>query len=220
MIDRAVVSTDHEEIASAAQAAGLDAPFRRPETLSGDRIADWDVLEHALREMEAQDGVTYDIVLMLQPTSPGRTAVHVEQTLRKLVDGEFRCGLDGERNRQQGASAEAACRRAGRRPRLLRSARRRDRGSPAACTRSFIATDLHMRSRASAWSSRERSRAPAPGQSLPKATFPTSTPSLTLNGPNSCSPAKSADQALTPAVQSESGQALRHGKACRSGCGW
>ncbi|HSO46551.1 MAG TPA: acylneuraminate cytidylyltransferase family protein, partial [Rhizobiaceae bacterium] len=89
MIDRAVVSTDHEEIASVAEAAGLAAPFRRPEELSGDRIGDWDVLEQALREMEAQDGVTYDIILMLQPTSPGRTADHVEQTLRKLVDGKF-----------------------------------------------------------------------------------------------------------------------------------
>ncbi len=89
MIDRAVVSTDHEEIASAAEAAGLAAPFRRPEALSGDRIADWDVLEHALREMEAQDGEKYDVVVMLQPTSPGRTAAHVEETLRKLVDEDF-----------------------------------------------------------------------------------------------------------------------------------
>ncbi|HSO48740.1 MAG TPA: hypothetical protein VLQ68_12510, partial [Rhizobiaceae bacterium] len=57
--------------------------------LSGDRIGDWDVLEQALRAMEAQDGVTYDIILMLQPTSPGRTAAHVEQTLRKLVEEDF-----------------------------------------------------------------------------------------------------------------------------------
>ena len=30
-LDRAVVSTDHEEIAAVAQAAGIAAPFRRPE---------------------------------------------------------------------------------------------------------------------------------------------------------------------------------------------
>jgi len=88
-IDRAVVSTDDERIAAAAEAAGLAAPFRRPEALSGDRIADWDVLNHALLAMEALDGTTYDIVLMLQPTSPSRTAAHVEATLRKLVDGNF-----------------------------------------------------------------------------------------------------------------------------------
>ncbi|MCK4379017.1 MAG: acylneuraminate cytidylyltransferase family protein, partial [Deltaproteobacteria bacterium] len=41
-VDRAVVSTDHPDIVAAAVANGLEAPFMRPETLSGDRIADWD----------------------------------------------------------------------------------------------------------------------------------------------------------------------------------
>lgn len=84
-IDRAVVSTDSEEIARAAEAAGLAAPFRRPEDLSGDRIGDWDVLHHALVTMEAADETTYDIIVMLQPTSPSRTAAHVAATLQKLV---------------------------------------------------------------------------------------------------------------------------------------
>lgn len=88
-IDRAVVSTDHDGIAAAAEAAGLAAPFRRPGGLSGDRIADWDVLQHALTFMESLDGLTYDIVLMLQPTSPSRTAIHVRDTLEKLVAGGF-----------------------------------------------------------------------------------------------------------------------------------
>lgn len=88
-IDRAVVSTDHDEIARVAEQAGLLAPFRRPESLSGDRIGDWDVLTHALQEMEARDGVTYDIVLMLQPTSPSRTPQHVRDCTAKLVSGGF-----------------------------------------------------------------------------------------------------------------------------------
>ena len=88
-IDRAVVSTDHETIAQVAGSAGLAAPFRRPERLSGDTRADWDVLHHALIEMEAQDGVQYDIILMLQPTSPGRRAEDIRLTLTKLVEGGF-----------------------------------------------------------------------------------------------------------------------------------
>ena len=88
-IDRAVVSTDHDEIARIAEEAGLAAPFRRPENLSGDRIADWDVLHHALATMEEIDGTKYDIVLMLQPTSPGRSAAHVEAALQRLVEGKF-----------------------------------------------------------------------------------------------------------------------------------
>ena len=88
-VDRAVVSTDHEEIARVAKAAGLTAPFRRPAELSGDRIGDLEVLVHALREMERIDGVVYDVVLMLQPTAPLRTAEQVQATLDKLVDDEL-----------------------------------------------------------------------------------------------------------------------------------
>jgi len=84
-IDRAVVSTDHLLIRDAAREAGLDAPFLRPPELSGDRIGDLDVLTHALQATEADDGTRYDVVLMLQPTSPTRRPEHVEATLSKLV---------------------------------------------------------------------------------------------------------------------------------------
>lgn len=86
-IDRRVVSTDHLEIAKVAKSAGLDVPFMRPPELSGDRIGDWDVLAHALRETETADGVTYDIVVMLQPTSPLRRPSDVSGTIRMLVEG-------------------------------------------------------------------------------------------------------------------------------------
>ncbi len=86
-IDRAVVSTDHEDIARVAEQAGLSAPFRRPESLSGDRIADIDVLTHALQSMEAIDSVIYDIIVMLQPTSPLREPKHVRDCIHFLVEG-------------------------------------------------------------------------------------------------------------------------------------
>jgi CMP-N-acetylneuraminic acid synthetase len=86
-IDRAVVSTDHDDIARAAEAAGIAAPFRRPPELSGDRIGDQEVLAHALLATEELDGVTYDVVVMLQPTSPLRTADDVRRCLVCLVTG-------------------------------------------------------------------------------------------------------------------------------------
>lgn len=84
-IDRAVVSTDHSGIAAEAEKAGLAAPFMRPSEIAGDLIGDLQVLEHALGAMEAIDGVTYDVVLMLQPTSPLRRPQHVQVVLEKLV---------------------------------------------------------------------------------------------------------------------------------------
>lgn len=88
-VDRAVVSTDHEEIARVAEASGIAAPFMRPESLSGDRIGDLEVLTHALEATEEMDGRQYDVVVMLQPTSPLRTAQHVTDTVDKLVAGDF-----------------------------------------------------------------------------------------------------------------------------------
>ena len=86
-LDRAVVSTDHEDIRRAAEESGLDAPFMRPASLSGDRAGDWDVLDHALSECERIDGLEYDIVVMLQPTSPLRRPEHVTATVNMLIDG-------------------------------------------------------------------------------------------------------------------------------------
>jgi CMP-N,N'-diacetyllegionaminic acid synthase len=85
--DRAIVSTDHPEIARIARESGLEAPFFRPPELSGDIIGDLDVLTHALLEMERLDGVLYDVVVMLQPTSPLRKPGHVTAAITKLIEG-------------------------------------------------------------------------------------------------------------------------------------
>lgn len=85
IIDRAVVSTDHPQIAKVASQAGLDVPFMRPTELSGDKVADWDVLIHTLLEMEKLDCKTYDVIVMLQPTSPLRKPEYVFAAIQKLV---------------------------------------------------------------------------------------------------------------------------------------
>jgi len=88
-VDRSVVSTDHEGIARVAMDYGLEAPFRRPPALSGDLIGDIDVLTHALNAVEAQGGNRYDIVVMLQPTSPLRRPEDVSATIGTLVDEDL-----------------------------------------------------------------------------------------------------------------------------------
>jgi CMP-N,N'-diacetyllegionaminic acid synthase len=73
LVRRAIVSTDDPEIAAVARAEGGDVPFTRPAELAGDRAKMAPVLRHAVLEMERADGVRYDWVLLLQPTSPFRT---------------------------------------------------------------------------------------------------------------------------------------------------
>jgi len=88
-VDRAVVSTDHPQIAKIAEEAGLDAPFLRPDELSGDIVADGPVLQHALLACEKIDQQRYDVVVMLQPTSPFRKPSHVTAAVTKLIEGGY-----------------------------------------------------------------------------------------------------------------------------------
>ena len=88
-IDRVVVSTDNEKIAKEAEKFGISAPFKRPKSISGDYISDYDVLLHSLKSVEKIDKRKYDIILMLQPTSPLRKPLHIKNTLKMLIDNEF-----------------------------------------------------------------------------------------------------------------------------------
>ena len=88
-IDSTVVSTDSEEIAEVAtQTPGVGVVWR-PEELSGDRIGDHPVLRHALLAQEDQTGEHYDIVLMLQPTSPLRTVDDIEGCITQIREGDW-----------------------------------------------------------------------------------------------------------------------------------
>jgi N-acylneuraminate cytidylyltransferase/CMP-N,N'-diacetyllegionaminic acid synthase len=70
-IDRTIVSTDDGNIADIARRHGADVPFIRPLELATDRSSTMDVLVHAL-DFVGREGKAYDIVVLLQPTSPLR----------------------------------------------------------------------------------------------------------------------------------------------------
>lgn len=72
------VSTDDTEIADVAAAFGAKPPFMRPESLATDTATTYDVLIHALDWHEGQYGKA-DCIILLQPTSPLRTAQHIRE---------------------------------------------------------------------------------------------------------------------------------------------
>lgn len=88
-IDRILVSTDDDQIAMVAETYGAAAPFRRPPELSGDRVGDWDVLHHALTQCEKLDSTIYDVIVMLQPTSPLRRVEDVLGTINMLISSNY-----------------------------------------------------------------------------------------------------------------------------------
>jgi CMP-N,N'-diacetyllegionaminic acid synthase len=81
-IDRVVVSTDSDEIAGVSRKYGADVPFMRPQALSDDTATTDSVILHILDELSSQD--LYDIIIVLQPTSPLRTVMDIDNSLEML----------------------------------------------------------------------------------------------------------------------------------------
>ena len=75
------VSTDDPEIIKCVEDYGLKIPFVRPAELATDTAGTYEVLLHALDYYEKQ-GRHYDVVLLLQNTSPFRTSEHVKEALK------------------------------------------------------------------------------------------------------------------------------------------
>lgn len=74
------VSTDDAEIISVVEQYGLKVPFVRPAELATDTAGTYEVLLHALAFYEKQ-GKHYDVVVLLQNTSPFRTPQQVKEAL-------------------------------------------------------------------------------------------------------------------------------------------
>jgi CMP-N-acetylneuraminic acid synthetase len=85
VIDRAVLSTDSERIAAEGRRVGIEVPFIRPAELARDDTPMLPVIEHAVDFLE-QQGWQPEIVVLLQPTSPLRTADHIRNAVQELRD--------------------------------------------------------------------------------------------------------------------------------------
>jgi N-acylneuraminate cytidylyltransferase len=80
-IDRLVVSTDDQGILEVAQEWGCEAPGMRPDELSQDDTAGVDPVLYTLKQLPG-----YDVVVLLQPTSPLRTPEDIDGCLARCVE--------------------------------------------------------------------------------------------------------------------------------------
>lgn len=94
-ISRCIVSTDSEEIAGVVRQYQGDVPFIRPSELAQDDTPMWPVLQHALRHAEQKTGDFYDMVLLLDPTSPAREPADVSGVLLRLQECPGALGVIG-----------------------------------------------------------------------------------------------------------------------------
>jgi CMP-N-acetylneuraminic acid synthetase len=84
-----LVSSDALLITDVAKNYGAPVPFIRPAELATDTVRNIEVVDHALKFMESQKQIVYDIIVLLQPTSPIRNPAHIDQAVDMLWQSDL-----------------------------------------------------------------------------------------------------------------------------------
>lgn len=79
-LDRLILSSEDQEIIEVGKEYGCEVPFVRPKELSKDDTPGIQPVLHALNQFKS-----YDYVVLLQPTSPLRTASDIDGCIEKCV---------------------------------------------------------------------------------------------------------------------------------------
>jgi len=80
-IDDVVLSSEDPEIIKIARDAGCHIPFVRPASLAQDNSSVIDVITHAIQHVS-----DFDILVLLQATSPFRNQSHIDQALETFIN--------------------------------------------------------------------------------------------------------------------------------------
>lgn len=83
--DKVIISTDCEKIAKIGKYFGADVPFLRPAELSKDDSSSMDLVHHALNYYSLR-GEIFDIVVLLEPTSPLRKNQNLNQAMKLFIE--------------------------------------------------------------------------------------------------------------------------------------
>ena len=86
LIERTIVSTDDDEIASVARAAGAEVPFMRPAELATDTASMDLTIDHVLEELASRQGYIPDAYVILQPTNPFRSSAHIDHAITLMEE--------------------------------------------------------------------------------------------------------------------------------------
>lgn len=86
-IERVLVSTDSQEIATVAREFGAEVPFIRPAELARDDSPEWLAWRHALAYLRDTDGVLPEAMVSVPTTAPLRLPVDIENCLDKFAKG-------------------------------------------------------------------------------------------------------------------------------------
>lgn len=88
LLNKVILSSDDEAIIEIAKQLDLEVPFKRPAILAEDSSSSLEVVQHALNYYLKQ-GINFDVVCLLQPTTPFRKAGFIDECVLKFKDGNF-----------------------------------------------------------------------------------------------------------------------------------
>lgn len=91
-IDSIVVSTESAEYAHLARKLGAETPYIRPTSLAHSQTSSADVVKHHFEECQESE-----ILILLQPTSPLRTAQHITEAYNLFCEQEATSLVSAER---------------------------------------------------------------------------------------------------------------------------
>ncbi len=81
-----IVSTDSEKYAEISKQYGAEAPFIRPESISGDISSDFECIKHCVDWLKENKNYEPDIILHLRPTQPCRKIEHVNKAIEIFIN--------------------------------------------------------------------------------------------------------------------------------------
>ncbi|MEA1988094.1 MAG: acylneuraminate cytidylyltransferase family protein [Pseudomonadota bacterium] len=84
-LNHIMISSEDEEILHFAQLHGIDARYRRPQSLGSDQAKTVDVVEDTLNWLEQVDEYP-DVLVLLQPTSPLRSAEDINKAVKRFIE--------------------------------------------------------------------------------------------------------------------------------------
>lgn len=89
-VDRVLVSTDSERIATVAREYGAEVPFLRPPEIAQSETAIEPVMKHAHDWLREHEGYEAEALILLFPTNPLRQVSHIENCVAQF----FARGMD------------------------------------------------------------------------------------------------------------------------------
>jgi CMP-N,N'-diacetyllegionaminic acid synthase len=84
-LERTIISTDSQEIATIAQEFGGEVPFMRPPAIAGDKATDREFFEHAIEWFEANEGYAPEYWVLLRPTTPLRDPSIINKAIEMMT---------------------------------------------------------------------------------------------------------------------------------------